>query len=70
MSNEHKIKKICVVGAGTVVTKNVPDFALFVGNPGRTIGWVDKKGLKLSFNNNGNSNCKKFRFSENKVYEV
>ena len=66
----NKIGKYALIGAGTVVTKDVPDFALFVGNPGRIIGWVDKKGLKLSFNKNGNSNCKKFRFSENKVYEV
>lgn len=66
----NKIGKYALIGAGTVVTKDVPDFALFVGNPGRIIGWVDKKGLKLSFNKNGNSNCKKFRFSENKVFEV
>jgi UDP-2-acetamido-3-amino-2,3-dideoxy-glucuronate N-acetyltransferase len=66
----NEIGRYALIGAGTVVTKNVPDFALFVGNPGRTIGWVDKKGLKLSFNKNGNSNCKKFRLSENKVFEV
>ena len=66
----NEIGRYALIGAGTVVTKKVPDFALFVGNPGRIIGWVDKKGLKLSFNKNGNSNCKKFRFSENKVYEV
>ena len=66
----NEIGRYALIGAGTVVTKKVPDFALFVGNPGRIIGWVDKKGLKLSFDKNGNSNCKKFRFSENKVYEV
>ena len=66
----NKIGKYALIGAGTVVTKDVPDFALFVGNPGRIIGWVDKKGLKLSFNKNGNSNCKKFRLLENKVFEV
>ncbi|SVE50667.1 uncharacterized protein METZ01_LOCUS503521, partial [marine metagenome] len=32
------------IGAGTVVTKNVPDHALVIGNPGKIIGWVDKKG--------------------------
>ena len=66
----NKIGKYALIGAGTVVTKDVPDFALFVGNPGRVIGWVDKKGLKLSFNKNGNSKCEKFRFSQNKVFEV
>jgi UDP-2-acetamido-3-amino-2,3-dideoxy-glucuronate N-acetyltransferase len=66
----NEIGKYALIGAGTVVTKDVPDFALFVGNPGRVIGWVNKKGLKLSFNKNGNSSCKKFRLSENKVFEV
>ncbi|RXJ46024.1 acyltransferase [Gelidibacter gilvus] len=37
------------IGAGTVVTKDVPDFALVVGNPGRQIGWVSKAGHKLEF---------------------
>ena len=66
----NEIGRYALIGAGTVVTKKVPDFALFIGNPGRIIGWVDKKGIKLSFNKNGSSDCKKFRFSENKVYEV
>ena len=38
-----KIGKYAFIGAGAVVTKDVPDFSLFVGNPGRVIGWVDKK---------------------------
>jgi len=33
-----------MIGAGAVVTKNVPDYALVVGNPGRQIGMVDKQG--------------------------
>jgi len=36
-----------MVGAGAVVIKNVPDFALVVGNPAKQIGWVGKSGLKL-----------------------
>jgi serine acetyltransferase len=36
-----------MVGAGAIVTKDVPDFALVVGNPARQIGWVGKNGLKL-----------------------
>ena len=39
--------KVCVVGAGTVITNDVPDYALVVGNPGKIIGWVDKKGNKI-----------------------
>ena len=33
-----------MIGAGSVVTKNVPPYALIVGNPGKQTGWVDKEG--------------------------
>lgn len=36
-----------MIGAGSVITKDVPDFAIIVGNPGRQIGWVGKAGKKL-----------------------
>jgi UDP-2-acetamido-3-amino-2,3-dideoxy-glucuronate N-acetyltransferase len=42
-----KIGKWALVGAGSVVVKDVPDFALVVGNPARQIGWVGKSGEKL-----------------------
>ena len=42
-----KIGKWATIGAGSVVTKDVPDFALVVGNPARQIGWVGKSGVKL-----------------------
>jgi len=42
-----KIGKWAMVGAGSVVTKNVPDFALVVGNPAKQIGWVNKQGHRL-----------------------
>jgi UDP-2-acetamido-3-amino-2,3-dideoxy-glucuronate N-acetyltransferase len=41
------IGEFALVGAGAVVTKNVPPYALVTGNPARIIGWVDKKGNKL-----------------------
>jgi acetyltransferase-like isoleucine patch superfamily enzyme len=41
------IGKWSLVGAGAVVTKDVPDFALVVGNPARQIGWVGKAGKQL-----------------------
>jgi len=38
------IGEYAMIGAGAVVTKNVPDYALIVGNPGKQTGWVDKEG--------------------------
>ena len=45
------------IGAGAVVTKDIPDFALVVGNPSRQIGWVSKAGHKLSFNDQNIAVC-------------
>ncbi len=44
----HIVGKFAMVGAGSVVTKDVPDYALVVGNPARQIGWVCKCGNKLN----------------------
>ena len=53
------------IGAGTVVTKDVPAYALFVGNPGKVIGWVDEKGDRISFDDKQNSLCGKFYLNDN-----
>lgn len=39
----------CMIGAGAVVTKNIPDFALVIGNPSRQLGWVSRNGHRLNF---------------------
>jgi UDP-2-acetamido-3-amino-2,3-dideoxy-glucuronate N-acetyltransferase len=44
----HTIGSYAFVGAGTVVTRDVPDYALVVGNPGRIVGWVCQCGVKLT----------------------
>ena len=44
----HDIGKYAFIGAGAVVTKNIPDYALVVGNPGRVTGWVCECGIKLA----------------------
>jgi UDP-2-acetamido-3-amino-2,3-dideoxy-glucuronate N-acetyltransferase len=44
----HDIGRFAFVGAGAVITKNVPDFALVVGNPARIAGWVCECGVKLA----------------------
>lgn len=46
------IGQYALIGAGCVVIKNVPDFALMVGNPARQIGWVSQRGMRLDFVNN------------------
>ncbi|MDP4092275.1 MAG: DapH/DapD/GlmU-related protein [Bacillota bacterium] len=46
----HTIGEYAFIGAGTVVTKDIPNFALVTGNPGRIKGWVCKCGAKLDFN--------------------
>jgi UDP-2-acetamido-3-amino-2,3-dideoxy-glucuronate N-acetyltransferase len=44
----HTIGAFAFIGAGAVVTRDVPDYALIVGNPGRTAGWVCECGVKLA----------------------
>jgi UDP-2-acetamido-3-amino-2,3-dideoxy-glucuronate N-acetyltransferase len=44
----HTIGKYAMIGAGAVVTKDVPDHALVVGNPGRRIGWICQCGIRLN----------------------
>tara|TARA_B100001142_G_C14094695_1_gene562734 strand:- start:14 stop:589 length:576 start_codon:yes stop_codon:yes gene_type:complete len=65
----NTIGRYSLVGAGTVVTRDVPDFSLFIGNPGRVVGWVDKQGFKLIFDKKGISKCTQFKLLNNKVYE-
>ena len=46
----HTIGRYAFIGAGAVVTKDVPDYALVVGNPGRVAGWMCDCGVKLAAN--------------------
>jgi len=65
----NNIGKYAFVGAGSVITKDVPDFALVIGNPARITGWIDKKGSKLNFNESGFSLCGYFKIENNIVVE-
>jgi len=59
--------KYSFLGAGVVVTKDIPDHALVVGNPGMIVGWVDKKGKRLEFDENELSNCGRYKLNENSL---
>ena len=53
----HDIGKFAFVGAGAVVTKNVADYALIVGNPAKQIGWMSEFGHRLQFDELGMAIC-------------
>jgi UDP-2-acetamido-3-amino-2,3-dideoxy-glucuronate N-acetyltransferase len=59
------------IGAGTVITKGVPPYALVVGNPGRQIGWVSEFGHRLDFDEEGRASCpesgEEYRLTDQKV---
>ncbi|KAA5536256.1 N-acetyltransferase [Taibaiella lutea] len=67
----HDIGQYAFIGAGAVVTKTVPDYALVVGNPAKQIGWMSEYGHRLEFNSEGIATCKEsgqeYRFTENKA---
>lgn len=63
-----------LIGAGAVVTKTIPDFALVIGNPSQQIGWVSKAGHRLEFDENGIGVCPenldKYLFEAGKVISL
>jgi UDP-2-acetamido-3-amino-2,3-dideoxy-glucuronate N-acetyltransferase len=62
--------KYCFVGAGSVVTKDVPPFALVVGNPAVHKGWYSEKGFRLQFDESGTAQCESGDVYELKSGEV
>ena len=53
----HTIGEYALIGAGAVVTKDVPPYALVVGNPSTQIGWVSEYGHRLRFDEKGEARC-------------
>lgn len=68
------IGKYAFIGAGAVVTKNIPDYALVVGNPARQTGWMSEYGHKLKFNSDGLAICpesrEQYRLENGKVSKI
>jgi UDP-2-acetamido-3-amino-2,3-dideoxy-glucuronate N-acetyltransferase len=70
----HDIGEFAFIGAGAVVTKNVPAYALVVGNPSKQIGWMSEYGHRLEFNENGEALCpesgEKYRLENSEVKKI
>ncbi len=70
----HDIGQFAFIGAGAVVTKNVPDYALVVGNPARQTGWMSEYGQKLEFNAEGLATCpesgQQYRLEQGRVSRI
>jgi UDP-2-acetamido-3-amino-2,3-dideoxy-glucuronate N-acetyltransferase len=70
----HDIGEFAFIGAGAVVTKNVPAYALVIGNPARQAGWMSEYGHKLKFDKDGMAICpeskQKYRLKNNEVMRV
>ncbi|MFP4093732.1 MAG: acyltransferase [Cyclobacteriaceae bacterium] len=66
-----EIGEYAFIGAGAVVTKNVPAYALLVGNPARQSGWMSEYGHKLKFDENNEAVCpesgQKYLLNDGKV---
>ena len=67
----NTIGRNAMIGAGAVVTKDIPDFALVVGTPGKIIGWVSEAGKRLEFDKGGVAYCEKsnlkYKLENNRV---
>jgi UDP-2-acetamido-3-amino-2,3-dideoxy-glucuronate N-acetyltransferase len=70
----HDIGKFAFIGAGAVVTKNVPDYALVIGNPARQAGWMSEYGHKLAFDADGKAVCQEsgqqYQLSDGRVTRI
>lgn len=70
----HDIGKFAFIGAGAVVTKNVPDYALLVGNPARQLGWMSEYGHRLEFDASGWAKCpesgQEYKLENNRVERI
>jgi UDP-2-acetamido-3-amino-2,3-dideoxy-glucuronate N-acetyltransferase len=70
----HDIGEYAFIGAGAVVTKTVPPYALVVGNPAKQIGWISECGMRLNFDSENISICSeskvRYKLVENKLVKL
>jgi UDP-2-acetamido-3-amino-2,3-dideoxy-glucuronate N-acetyltransferase len=70
----NDIGSFALIGAGAVITKDVADYALVVGNPAKQIGWVSEYGNRLNFDETGTAVCPEsgeiYSLVENKVKRI
>lgn len=70
----HNIGEYAFIGAGAVVTKDVPDYALLVGNPANQLGWMSEYGHRLEFDEKGLAECpeshEKYHLQSGKVIKL
>lgn len=70
----NQIGAFALIGAGAVITKDVKNYALVVGNPAQQIGWVSEYGHRLHFDNNHRALCpetkQEYELKENEVYRI
>jgi len=70
----NTIGEYSLIGAGSVVTKEIPPYALVVGNPSKQIGWVSEYGHRLIFDESGIAVCpeskEKYQLTNNKVQKI
>lgn len=63
----NDIGEYAFIGAGAVVTKSVPAYALLVGNPAKQIGWISEYGHRLTFDEKGIAECSESKEKYQKV---
>lgn len=70
----HDIGAFAFIGAGAVVTKTIPPYALVVGNPSRQIGWMSEYGHRLQFDKDGFASCpesgERYQLKDGKVTKI
>ena len=70
----HDIGEYAFIGAGSVVTKEVSNYALMVGNPAKQLGWMSEFGSRLDFNFEGKAICEEsgdtYQLVDSKVIKV